>query len=58
MNTRHTVIFASLMMLFSSMAGCLDRSDDDDEVLGTAMVSTSTLANWSQRLAGTLSAWR
>ena len=40
MNTRHTVIFASLMMLFSSMAGCLDRSDDDDEVLGTAMVST------------------
>ena len=41
MNTRHTVILAALMMLFSSMAGCLDRSDDDEtEALGKAMVST------------------
>ena len=38
MNTRSNVMLAVLMMLFSSMAGCLDSSDDDDE--WTAMVST------------------
>ena len=41
MNTRSTVILAVLMMLFSSMAGCLDRSEDEEtEALGNAMVST------------------
>ena len=41
MNTRSTVILTALMMLFSSMAGCLDRSEDDEtEALGNAMVST------------------
>ena len=40
MNTRQTVILASMMMLFTSMAGCLDRSDDDEEALGNAIVST------------------
>ena len=41
MNTRSTVIMTVLMMLFSSMAGCLDRSEDDEtEALGNAMVST------------------
>ena len=37
MNTRSTAMLTALIMLFSSMAGCLD-SDDDDE--WTAMVST------------------
>lgn len=41
MNTRTTVIMTVLMMLFSSLAGCLDRSEDDEtEALGNAMVST------------------
>ena len=37
MNTRSTTMLAVLMMLFSSMAGCLDSEDDDE---WTAMVST------------------
>ena len=37
MNTRSNVMLAVLMMLFSSMAGCLDSSEDDE---WTAMVST------------------
>ena len=41
MNARSTVIMTVLMMLFSSLAGCLDRSEDDEnETLGNAMVST------------------
>ena len=41
MNARSTVIMTVLMMLFSSLAGCLDRSEDDEnEALGNAMVST------------------
>ena len=41
MNTRTTVIMTVLMMLFSSLAGCLDSSEDDEtEALGNAMVST------------------
>ena len=37
MNNRSNVMLAVLMMLFSSMAGCLDSSEDDE---WTAMVST------------------
>ena len=37
MNTRSTAMITVLMMLFSSMAGCLDSEDDDE---WTAMVST------------------
>ena len=37
MNTRSTVMLTALMMLFSSMAGCLDLDEDDE---WTAMVST------------------
>ena len=41
MNARSTVMLTALMLLFSSMSGCLDQSEDDEtEALGNVMVST------------------
>ena len=42
MNTRRTAILTAMLMLFSSVAGCLDNDEGETapEVLGKAMVST------------------
>ena len=49
MNTRRTAIITALIMLFSSLAGCLDR---DEETKETAMVSTYHVGQLVSAIAG------
>ena len=50
MNLRSTAIMTVLMMLFSSMAGCLDRTEEEEET--TAMVSTYHVGQLVSAVAG------
>ena len=55
MNTRSTAMLTVLIMLFSSMAGCLDRSEDEEtDALGTAMVSTYHVGQLVSAIGGDL----
>ena len=49
MNLRSTAIMTALMMLFSSMAGCLDRTEEEEP---TAMVSTYHVGQLVSAIAG------
>ena len=50
MNLRSTAVMTVLMMLFSSMAGCLDRTEEEEEP--TAMVSTYHVGQLVSAIAG------
>ena len=55
MNTRSTAMLTVLIMLFSSMAGCLDRFEDEEtDALGTAMVSTYHVGQLVSAIGGDL----
>ena len=51
MNTRRTAILTALIMLFSSLAGCLDRDEETVEEK-TAMVSTYHVGQLVSAIAG------